>query len=302
MPIDVSYAALYQTDGTNLTSDDIVPLFTYSVTSPLDSVPVGGTVTLTTFIAGTPLIDATVTVVGQSASGELQLELPGGAQVFLSDNSALSNGSTLPAIDTSSDFVCFAAGTLIATPQGDIAVDQLQPGDTVLTSDGQTARVRWIGHQTRSTIFGDPARVCPVRIAAGALAENVPTRDLTVTGDHGIVFDEAIVHASALVNGTTITRVAKALLPKNVTYYHVETEGHVTVLAEGCPAETFIDNVSRELFDNYDEFVAAFGDEQEDMAPLDLPRAKGPRQVPVAIKSRVAERSAQLIGQIAATG
>ena len=64
-------------------------------------------------------------------------------------------------------------------------------------------------------------------------------------------------------------------------------ENHEVVLAEGAPAETFIDNVSRRLFDNYAEYEALYGDETP-IVELDQPRAMSARQVPRAIRERLA--------------
>lgn len=301
MPIDVTYATRYTVDTltSELSSASTPASVTFQVTSPDDEIAVGGSVTVTVFNNGTEADSFTAEYLGISVTGEiLLLNTSNATTLLLTNDTGLSSGDPLPTISTD-PLVCFAEGTLIATARGDVAVEDLKAGDTVLTADGKTAPVRWVGHQTRSTVFSDAARVCPIRIAAGALAENVPSRDLLVTGDHGIVFDEAIVHASALVNGTTITRVAKSDLGQTVTYFHVETEGHAVILAEGCPAETFIDNVSRELFDNYAEFVTEFGADQNDIEPLGLPRAKGPRQVPAAIKARIADRMVALTGPVA---
>ena len=42
--------------------------------------------------------------------------------------------------------VCFAAGTLIRTPGGDVPVETLKVGDLVLTASGGTRPVKWMGH------------------------------------------------------------------------------------------------------------------------------------------------------------
>jgi Hint domain len=68
------------------------------------------------------------------------------------------------------DVTCFMPGTLIRTPAGDVAVELLEIGDQVLTVDGRSVPVRWIGRQTVSTIFANKDRVLPIRIRAGALA------------------------------------------------------------------------------------------------------------------------------------
>jgi hypothetical protein len=95
-----------------------------------------------------------------------------------------------------------------------------------------------------------------------------------------------ICHAGALVNGSTITRVPLSEMGKTYTVYHIETEAHEIILANGAPAETFIDNVSRRCFDNFAEFEALYGDVPE-MEELPYPRAMSARQVPGRISSRL---------------
>lgn len=187
--------------------------------------------------------------------------------------------------------VCFAHDTLIATPAGDVAVQTLTIGDEVLNSKGDRVAVKWMGQQTVMTRFGPAERLMPVRFTAGSLGPNMPHTDLTVTADHAMLVDGVLCHASALVNGSTITRVPLAEMGETYTVYHIETEEHEIILANGAPAETFIDNVSRRVFDNFAEYEALYGDEAE-MEELPLPRAISARQVPAAIKARLAGRVA----------
>jgi len=186
-------------------------------------------------------------------------------------------------------YLCFAAGTAIATPGGDVAIETLAIGDSVLTAEGRSVAVKWIGRQTVMTRFGPAERLMPVRFSAGSLGDGLPTADLTVTADHGMLVDGIICHAGALVNGTTITRVPLEEMGETYTVYHIETEAHEIILANGAPAETFIDNVSRRVFDNFVEFDALYGDVPE-MEELDYPRAMSVRQVPMAIAARLAPR------------
>jgi hypothetical protein len=74
----------------------------------------------------------------------------------------------------------------------------------------------------------------------------------------------------------------------------VELADHALILAEGTPAETFIDNVDRLGFDNWEEHEALYPDGKE-MAELALPRAKSHRQVPPPIRARLARRAALLM-------
>ena len=112
----------------------------------------------------------------------------------------------------------------------------------------------------------------------------MPHSDLTVTADHAMLVDGVLCEAGSLVNGTTITRVPLSEFGENYTVYHVETENHEIILANGAPAETFVDNVSRRAFDNYAEFEMLC-DDQPEMKELPYPRASNARHLPVRVKN-----------------
>jgi hypothetical protein len=184
--------------------------------------------------------------------------------------------------------ICFVAGTLIRTPDGEVAVETLKRGDRVLTQDGRIATVDWLGIQTISMKFADKLRVLPIRIRAGAIAENAPSRDLLVSPDHAILVEGALIQAGALVNGSSIVRETK--VPVTFKYYHVEVEDHSLILAENTPAETFVDNVERLAFDNWAEHEALYPNGKP-ITELPYPRAKSHRQVPVSTRVMLAARA-----------
>src|SRR5208283_2494852 len=67
---------------------------------------------------------------------------------------------------------CYAAGTRILTPRGEVPVDALRPGEAVVTIDPHGARridiVRWIGRrQLDLSTHPDPDLAAPVRLRAG---------------------------------------------------------------------------------------------------------------------------------------
>jgi len=215
-----------------------------------------------------------------------------GNYFFLTDTAYTGNlngqHGRLTNVDTSAEVTfCFFTGTLIRTPQGDVAVETLKRGDLVLTHDGRTVPVDWVGIQTVSTVFADKMRVLPIRVRAGALADNVPSRDLLVSPDHALLVDGTLIQAGALVNGTSITRETE--VPSTFVYYHVEVEDHSLIMAENTPAETFIDNVDRLGFDNWAEHVALYPNGKP-INELPYPRAKAYRQVPVGIRVALAAR------------
>jgi len=167
----------------------------------------------------------------------------------------------------------------------------------VVTADGRVSRVNWRGKQTVSMVFADKMRVLPIRIKAGALDENVPSRDLLVSPDHAMFIEGALIHAGALVNGTSIVRETD--VPTAFTYYHVELDEHSLLFADGAPAESFVDNCERLNFDNWAEFTALYPNGKS-VEELPYPRAKSRRQVPVHIRVRLAER-AMVIGAASET-
>ena len=140
---------------------------------------------------------------------------------------------------------CFASGTLIETTHGPVAVESLTVGDELLTLSGGIGRIVWIGSRTVDCErHPRPETVWPISIEPGAFAENVPSRALVVSPDHGIYHNGVLIPAKLLVNGSTVRQTPVAL----VVYHHVELQRHDIILAEGLPAETYLDVGDRGTF------------------------------------------------------
>jgi hypothetical protein len=166
--------------------------------------------------------------------------------------------ATNPSSGTAESFleisaVCFVAGTRIATQRGEMAVEELREGDLVLTvsSGRQTPRpIRWIGERRLDLMTHRRAEsLFPIRIRCGAFAENVPQRDLLVSPDHCMFVDGELIPAKLLVNGMTVVQDRAVRV---VHYYHIELDGHDVLLAEGAPAESYLDTGNRGFFANTD--------------------------------------------------
>ena len=211
--------------------------------------------------------------------------------VYNSDDSTLPIG-TIITIDQASPYTfCFLAGTMISTPTGEVPVETLSNGDEILTASGKAVAVKWLGQQTiHNNMFTSPARA-PVCISSGALGDGLPHSDLFLTAEHGLILDGLVINAGAMINGETIRTVSKAEMPEVFVYYHVETENHDVILANGAPAETFIDYKERRSFDNYDEYLALFGEERS-IEEMNMPRVSAARLLPPAIRARLNSRAA----------
>lgn len=227
----------------------------------------------------------TTTLYGFTASGDPIILTDLGSYYILSDNPSLA-GSTVGTVTTTGTYTyCFAQGTLISARSGSCPVERLAVGDPVLTADGTESLVKWIGRQTLQNRIGAP-RASLLRIRACALGDGLPHSDLTVTGDHGMILDGYVINASALVNGDSIDWVPSSELPETFTVYHVETENHDVILANGAPSETFIDYRDRRAFDNYQEYLDLYGAERI-IPEMAHPRISSQRQLPHSLKTRL---------------
>jgi collagen type I/II/III/V/XI/XXIV/XXVII alpha len=178
--------------------------------------------------------------------------------VTLSDNTKITFSGGTAGLN-SSNFVslaCFRAGTAIGTPNGDMAVETLLEGDLVTTVSGEARRVRWIG--TRMVDFarhpaGPQAR--PICVKAHAFGFRLPQRDLWLSPEHAVFVDDVLIPIRHLVNGTTIASDESLT---RIMYFHVELETHDVLLAEGLPAESWLDTGNRHMFANAPITALAF--------------------------------------------
>ena len=72
--------------------------------------------------------------------------------------------------------------------------------------------------------------------------------------------------------------------------YHVETEAHEVLLANGAPCESFVDYSGRGSFDNLADYMARHGTERT-IPEMGLPRIASWRLLPDAIRRRIEENA-----------
>lgn len=145
--------------------------------------------------------------------------------------------------------VCFARGTRIQTPRGEIAVEALRAGDLVTTLDAGPQVLRWIGSRRigAAELAAEPG-LGPVRIRAGSLGQGLPRRDLTVSPQHRILLRSRIVERMtgepevllAAKHMTGLDGIGLAGDCRGVEYFHLLFDRHQILFAEGAPAESLL--------------------------------------------------------------
>jgi glycosyltransferase involved in cell wall biosynthesis len=167
---------------------------------------------------------------------------------------------------------CFCAGTLVLTDRGEVPVEELRIGDRLMTSAGAARVLKWIGRRSYAgrLAAGNP-KVQPVCVKQSALADGVPRRDLWLSQEHALYVEGQLVPAGLLVNGRSIC-VAEAF--EEIHYFHLELETHDVILAEGTPAESFIDDDSRGIFHNAAEFHRLYPTATRELARYCAPRVE----------------------------
>jgi antigen 43 len=193
----------------------------------------GGTVSLN---SGTDVL--TVSEGGHTYTQQLSGSYAGDTFHLSSDAGSGTDITVMP---------CFAAGTRIATERGEMPVELLNVGDAVRTVLGELRPIVWIGQRDVDCArHPRPEHVWPVRVLAHAFGPGLPARDLLLSPDHSLYIDGVLIPVQHLVNGTVIVQEPR----ERIHYFHVELPRHDVLLAEGLPAETYLDTGNRHAFAN----------------------------------------------------
>jgi hypothetical protein len=215
------------------------------------------------FRPGTDVLDLTA-FTGITALDQLTFTEEGGNTIITA--AGLTGSITVQGVgaaelrdNASVEVACYLEGTQILTPKGERPIESLAIGDEVINADGATRAIKWIGYRSFSARFLRlGSRMLPVTITAGALADNVPRRDLTVSPGHSVLIDGVLVNADLLINGETVLRRMPGPV---ITYVHVELETPDAIIAEGVASETYVNDGNRRQFENWADFVALHGED-----------------------------------------
>ncbi len=193
------------------------------------TVTVGSTVALNTGQTVMLNGDGTITIIGDGDTEDFNFTYT--ATDGSNEDTGFVNVDSIP---------CFVAGTMIRTMHGDRPVEQIEPGDLIITRDEGPRPVRWIGcRQVRAT--GDFA---PIHIRADTFGAH---GDLLLSPQHRVLVrdslaellfgeDEVLVAARDLLNDCSVTRRCGG----TVTYVHLMFDRHQVIYSAGLPTESFL--------------------------------------------------------------
>lgn len=202
-----------------------------------DTIEVTGvTVTGSSYAGGVLTLDDT--------AGSVDLNLSGN---FITSDLVVTNNASGAEITPAAAVPCFAAGTRIATERGAVAVEHLDVGDVVLTVSGGKQAIQWIGHRrVDCRRHMNPTLIWPIRISPHAFGQGRPERALLLSPGHAVFVENVLIPIQLLINDRTIRQIRV----DDVSYYHIELPRHDIVLAEGLPAESYLETGGRAAFAN----------------------------------------------------
>lgn len=194
-----------------------------------------------------------------------------GRVIFFTDATQTEVSGRLTFSEIENVVPCFTPGALIATPRGEVAVENLRVGDKVITRDNGIQEIRWTGRRTLNPMeLADHLDRKPIFIKAGALGHNLPERDMRVSPQHRVLVtgeapqlyfeeSEVLVAARHLVGppGIGIMDTLRA------SYIHFMFDRHEVVLSDGAWTESFQpgdQTLGAMGADSRDEILALFPD------------------------------------------
>lgn len=193
-------------------------------------------------VAGDVVTLNTGQTVELNANGTITLVNASGAlgETSFSYTIADTDGNTDSAFVTfDAQPICYCSGTMIETPYGPRAVEDLGVGDLVLTRDNGPQPIRWVGERS---MIATP-KSAPIRIATGFLGNQTelyvsPQHRLLVSGYRSELYfghAEVLVAALHLVNGDTVLKMKPGL----VSYHHIMFDQHEIITANGAESESY---------------------------------------------------------------
>lgn len=198
------------------------------------------------------------------------------------DNINLTDGNSNVPYNTIPSIICFTPDAMITTPRGQVAVEDLQVGDLVITADNGLQAIRWIGRKrmTGARLQAYP-ELRPIRIRKDAFGHGLPERDMWVSPQHRMLVKsertmldygekEVLAPAKGLLNDLSVT-VDYGL--RETEYVHILFDKHEVIFANGTPTESFhpgqhaLDTIENEARTELFEIFPELADDPKDYGP-----------------------------------
>ena len=207
---------------------------------------------------------------------------PVGTRLWVAETTEAA-GSINRITDQPTGVICFTPTTMLDTPDGACAVEDLVAGDKVQTRDSGAQEVLWVGQKRISgaRLYAMP-ELRPVRIRQSAMGDGRPADDLIVSPDHKVLLTggsarvlynepEVLVAARDLIDDHRITR---DLAATSVTYIHLMLADHHIVWANGVETESFhpasmpLEAIEREQRERLFDVMPVLEDDPEAYGPM----------------------------------
>jgi hypothetical protein len=110
--------------------------------------------------------------------------------------------------------------------------------------------------------YPDPRVLFPIRVARDAFGPNRPSEDLFLSSGHSVCVDlcgEVLIPIGNLINNATIAQIEM----DEVSYWHVELDGHDVLIANNLPAESYMAMGNRRFFEEGVATLDAFDQGRE---------------------------------------
>jgi len=131
---------------------------------------------------------------------------------------------------------CYLRGTRILTPTGEALAENLRVGDLLVTRFNGLQAITGIGRRIGDVRMArDRRETRPVCIHAGALAAQMPARNLHVSPGQCLLIGGKLLRAGDLVNGITITQDH---VPAQIDYISIGLATHDCLISEGAFSAT----------------------------------------------------------------
>ncbi len=180
-------------------------------------------------------------IAGKIGTGEVEIGEPAPMTVMSRIRKAEPMGGPL---------IGLAGTASVRTPCGARRVENVRPGDLIVTRDNglQAVRMVWTRTVTASDIAADPA-LAPIRLKPRAIGPMMPGKDLLLAAEHRVLVPGYRLAnipdtQSCLLPARTIAEMSdKAFLDRSVaevTFYNIVFDQHHVFCADGLPVESYL--------------------------------------------------------------